>query len=657
MARELSMNGRKKIETIQREFTEKFNYLTLIFLDVANKSIDVSRSLAEVRTLKGPDISILGSLKVNTLEKRFNDSFGLKVEVAYSKEGMIFHTKETVDKTLNELNGWCAENGCDRIEFKKRLTRNTLLSIQEQLFNAIRENYPDAVAKKINKDNFVDIHIPSVSSKRGTHLFFNTAKNDIKLGFYVRDEDFVNRVLKSAQNVERYAQGLRISGNPSFVVVEDVIKAAMNFLSEFPQGTDAEGGANDFEKEDGGDREGNFDDKKLTQLEKVNRKIVYKKSIKDGRVKSKDKEVRLAPYVDDEIYSGLALATLLEIVFDIICESEIIPASSNNEIVLDERLPGILGVSTAVIMASGFIDDGNFSLNEFKNNYAEIINSVRVWYVNLQSNKLGDILPSVKKAVSTISTNWDDYMQIQGKDLCDSIKILANNKGFDSEDGIAVVKLITDALNISQEDWSGLKEEEEEVVDGEIAEENESNRLDDFDVKDSSVINYICDKIKNGKYLTNLLYVNKLLSNKGYSVDRHQAYFFDSSVLLSDRELEGFLVVNMDGFHSNCMNDEEMELVFSWSGVTDLQYKENKKGCSIDIIADQGRLTIKKVDSRSLKILYTLYKNVWKAINDKFEDEPIILWNDVWDMGIKEVGFSTFNDYLTFDVSQDEDSD
>ena len=104
------MNGRKKIESIQKEFTEKFNYLTLIFLDEDMKSIDVSRSLAEVRTAKGPDISIMASLKVNTLEQRFMDSFGITVEVAYSKDGKVMHTKNNVDKTLNEMNRWCEEN-------------------------------------------------------------------------------------------------------------------------------------------------------------------------------------------------------------------------------------------------------------------------------------------------------------------------------------------------------------------------------------------------------------------------------------------------------------------------------------------------------------------------------------------------------------------
>ena len=33
MASELSMNGRKKIETLQQDFNEKFEYLNLTFFD------------------------------------------------------------------------------------------------------------------------------------------------------------------------------------------------------------------------------------------------------------------------------------------------------------------------------------------------------------------------------------------------------------------------------------------------------------------------------------------------------------------------------------------------------------------------------------------------------------------------------------------------
>jgi hypothetical protein len=72
---------------------------------------------------------------------------------------------------------------------------------------------------------------------------------------------------------------------------------------------------------------------------------------------------------------------------------------------------------------------------------------------------------------------------------------------------------------------------------------------------------------------------------------------------------------------------------------------------SIDIISDEGTLTIKKTGSHSLKILFNFYENVWKEINENFKDEPFIEWGEVRDMGINEVGFSTFLDYCNFKVS------
>jgi hypothetical protein len=188
--------------------------------------------LSEVRQAKGADVSIIASLKVNTLEKRFLENFGLVVEVAYQKSGKVIYTKDNVDKTLNELNKWGQENDCQPFEFKKSFTGNTLSSVQEQLFEAIKEYYPNAEAKKINKDNYLDIHIPEINNKRGTHLFFNTAKDGIKIGFYCRDEDFVDEVLSKSSNIEKYAQGIRILNNPLQNDVEEATTNALSFIEE-----------------------------------------------------------------------------------------------------------------------------------------------------------------------------------------------------------------------------------------------------------------------------------------------------------------------------------------------------------------------------------------------------------------------------------------
>jgi hypothetical protein len=108
----------------------------------------------------------------------------------------------------------------------------TVESLQLQLANSINAIYNDAVVKKIDTDNFLDIYIPSINSSRGTHLYFNTSKDGIKIGFYVRDESFINDVLlRAANSIEAASNGLRLIGNPKFDDVDSAIAAAVDFLS------------------------------------------------------------------------------------------------------------------------------------------------------------------------------------------------------------------------------------------------------------------------------------------------------------------------------------------------------------------------------------------------------------------------------------------
>jgi hypothetical protein len=108
------------------------------------------------------------------------------------------------------------------------------MSLQSELAKKITEKYSDAVVKKIDKDNFLDIHLPSVNEKKGTHLFFNTSGGKIKLGFYCRDEEFIQKTLKNngnGINIETYSQGLRAVNNPEFNNVDDAIASADSLIS------------------------------------------------------------------------------------------------------------------------------------------------------------------------------------------------------------------------------------------------------------------------------------------------------------------------------------------------------------------------------------------------------------------------------------------
>jgi hypothetical protein len=107
----------------------------------------------------------------------------------------------------------------------------TVKSIQFQLAESTKSMYSDSIVKKVDIDNFLDIHIPSVNNTKATHLFFNTAKGQIKLGFYVRDIEFKDKVLaKSSDKIEAYSQGIRLIGNPQFNSVAQAVTAANDLL-------------------------------------------------------------------------------------------------------------------------------------------------------------------------------------------------------------------------------------------------------------------------------------------------------------------------------------------------------------------------------------------------------------------------------------------
>ena len=105
------------------------------------------------------------------------------------------------------------------------------MTLQETLVGGFQKNFPSSIVKKLNKDNFLDIHIPSLNPAKATHLFFNTPKTGIKIGFYCRDEEFVKATLKKSKKLESYSQGIRLKDNPVFETADLAIKAAIEFVN------------------------------------------------------------------------------------------------------------------------------------------------------------------------------------------------------------------------------------------------------------------------------------------------------------------------------------------------------------------------------------------------------------------------------------------
>jgi len=113
MAAEIKFTGNKTLKSITREWSEKFPYLYLSFYkaDGSISSYDVTH--ASIRAKKAADeLSTNARMKVGTFESRYEDAYGVKVEVKYIKNGRHYRTLgDHNNLTLAEMNAWVKENG------------------------------------------------------------------------------------------------------------------------------------------------------------------------------------------------------------------------------------------------------------------------------------------------------------------------------------------------------------------------------------------------------------------------------------------------------------------------------------------------------------------------------------------------------------------
>ena len=126
MAREISTNGRKKVETLYKEFNENFPFLCLRIYPFTEKekstkySVDKTKTLSEVRSKKGAgEISFSGRKNVATLEREFENIFGLYVQIGYKPasglaEGISHYYTTGADdkKSLTQINREKEAAGC-----------------------------------------------------------------------------------------------------------------------------------------------------------------------------------------------------------------------------------------------------------------------------------------------------------------------------------------------------------------------------------------------------------------------------------------------------------------------------------------------------------------------------------------------------------------
>jgi hypothetical protein len=127
MAREITTTGSKLVSTLMKEFNSNFPYLRLMICPPESKAlvakgetiygVDKTKKLSEVRTKKGGgEISFTGSKNVGTIEREFENIFGLYAQICYTtKEGKRHYTTGSGDKkSLTELNREKAAEGCQK---------------------------------------------------------------------------------------------------------------------------------------------------------------------------------------------------------------------------------------------------------------------------------------------------------------------------------------------------------------------------------------------------------------------------------------------------------------------------------------------------------------------------------------------------------------
>ena len=131
MAREVSTNGRKKVATLMKDFNDNFPYLRLKVCPPEMKKVveqggtitgvDITQTLANVRTIRGEgEISFSGRKKVSTLEKEFDEKFGLYFQICYTESnGSRYYTSSSEDgKPLTALNREKEAEGCKKNAWK-----------------------------------------------------------------------------------------------------------------------------------------------------------------------------------------------------------------------------------------------------------------------------------------------------------------------------------------------------------------------------------------------------------------------------------------------------------------------------------------------------------------------------------------------------------
>ncbi len=139
--------------------------------------------------------------------------------------------------------------------------------------------------------------------------------------------------------------------------------------------------------------------------------------------------------------------------------------------------------------------------------------------------------------------------------------------------------------------------------------------LGDFDLDSDELVAIASEKIKKEKALIALVYVKNALSELGYDTGNQNPFFFTSIIHVSEKALAGFLYVNVDGFYSNCKEESELELIFSWDSVDEIELvDESESSITMNVVSKENKLTLHEPYSKNMLVLLSIYKNSWPKV-------------------------------------------
>ena len=208
-----SITGQMKVSTLQNNFLEEFG-LTLRVYD-GRSFADPGQTLGQVRKKKGSGkaLSVAKNMKVGNLEDKFEEEFGLKVQVAGSDDGYLCDNDLTLNAAFNESQ--------EKIQKGKA-------KAESKVSNGETEN----TAQKTNSENAFDSGWVDVGV-RAVNWYINTYRKteDYDESLEMFDSEITEAMEASGIELE-YSWSNDLSDGHIASIIEGVVKAASEYKDD-----------------------------------------------------------------------------------------------------------------------------------------------------------------------------------------------------------------------------------------------------------------------------------------------------------------------------------------------------------------------------------------------------------------------------------------